>query len=259
MSEPTLDAPVWQRVTQEQCESTVFGRWCEELKTPARLHRKLWEWVYIMRVLETQGVLRDGAVGLGFGVGREPLAAAMAARGCTLLATDKLMPGWEEYYAHSVAELDNNGVCDPKVLVERVELREVDMREIPPDLGSFDFIWSSCAIEHLGSLEAGLDFVRETLPLLKPGGVAVHTTELNVRSDTSTLASGPIVLYREQDVFRFHRELTDGGFHAALNLTRGDGDLDERPNLAAGPGTDHLCHPIGGFVTTSFGMRIARQ
>ena len=37
--------------------------------------------------------------------------------------------------------------------------REVDMRAIPTDLRGFDFAWSSCALEHLGSLGAGMAFV----------------------------------------------------------------------------------------------------
>ena len=45
-----------------------------------------------------------------------------------------------------------------------------------PDIGRFDLIWSCCALEHLGSPEAGLKFVRHTLGLLEPGGVSVHTT-----------------------------------------------------------------------------------
>ena len=51
------------------------------------------------------------------------------------------------------------------------------MRDLPDDLGSFDFIWSSCSFEHLGSLGEGERFVLEALRFLKPGGVAVHTTE----------------------------------------------------------------------------------
>ena len=61
------------------------------------------------------------------------------------------------------------------------------MNAIPADLGRFDLIWSSCALEHLGSPKAGLEFVVRTLELLKPGGVSVHTTEieLTLRDDTA--------------------------------------------------------------------------
>ena len=58
-----------------------------------------------------------------------------------------------------------------------MRFRAVDMNDIPPDLRGFDFTWSSCALEHLGTLRAGADFVVEQMTCLRPGGVAVHTTE----------------------------------------------------------------------------------
>ena len=52
------------------------------------------------------------------------------------------------------------------------------MNDIAAELdGGFDFCWSICAFEHLGSIEQGLRFVERTGRLLKPGGVAVHTTD----------------------------------------------------------------------------------
>jgi hypothetical protein len=66
--------------------------------------------------------------------------------------------------------------------------------------GAYDFLWSSCALEHLGSLDAGLDFVVNAMDLLKPGGTAIHTTEFNLSSDDETLTSGPCVIYRRRDI-----------------------------------------------------------
>ena len=54
------------------------------------------------------------------------------------------------------------------------------MNAVPDDLGRFDLVWSSCALEHLGTPQAGLDFIMRTLDLLEPGGLAVHTTELEL-------------------------------------------------------------------------------
>ena len=71
---------------------------------------------------------------------------------------------------------------------------------MPDDLRGFDFTWSSCAFEHLGNLAAGCDFVVEQMRCLAPGGVAVHTTELNVSSDDRTVESGATVLYRRRDI-----------------------------------------------------------
>jgi hypothetical protein len=65
---------------------------------------------------------------------------------------------------------------------------------------SYDFLWSSCALEHLGSLDAGIDFIESSLPLLKVGGIAVHTTEYNVSSNAETVVNGPDVIYRQRDI-----------------------------------------------------------
>ena len=54
------------------------------------------------------------------------------------------------------------------------------MNHLPDDLRGFDFTWSSCALEHLGTLAAGADFVVAQMDCLRPGGVAVHTTEFLV-------------------------------------------------------------------------------
>jgi hypothetical protein len=82
-----------------------------------------------------------------------------------------------------------------------VNFRPVDMRDLRlPWDETFDFLWSSCSLEHLGSLEAGMDFVKQSTDLLKPGGVAVYTTEFNVSSNDETLTSGPLVVYRKRDV-----------------------------------------------------------
>ena len=90
----------------------------------------------------------------------------------------------------------------------RVTFRPVDMRSLGGiKKEQFDFLWSSCAFEHLGSLEAGADFVVQAMDLLKCGGIAVHTTEYNVSSDDDTLAVGPDVIYRKHDLEDLARRL----------------------------------------------------
>ena len=57
------------------------------------------------------------------------------------------------------------------------------MNAISPRYRDFDFCWSSCSLERLGSIEAGLNFIKASINTLKVGGVAVHTTEYNVSSN----------------------------------------------------------------------------
>src|SRR5207253_9140865 len=143
---------------------------------------------------------------VGFGVGREPVIPAFANLGVEVVATD-LEPdsrealGWVRSNQHAHGTVDDmlrQGVCDPDKFRELVSWRAVDMRSIPDDLRGFDFCWSVCSLEHLGTLAAGLDFIENSLKTLVPGGIAVHTTAFNVHSNEDTLETGPSVAYRER-------------------------------------------------------------
>lgn len=210
-------------------------------------HRKVWEHVVIAQCFLSR---RHGSA-LGLAVGRERLPAFFAQHDCLVLATDA--PEGGEW-----AATDQHATCssDPKV-----PFRAVDMRAIPHDLyGRFEFVWSSCALEHLGSLKAGHDFVLESVRCLRPGGLAVHTTEFNVSSNTSTLTSGESVLYRRQDIERMIDDLRAGGSMVEepsfyLGDDPMDWDVDEGPNYRQEP---HLKLRLGGFVTTSY-VIVARR
>jgi len=254
--EPTLVHPVWQRATQRQCESEHFLRWCEKFDVKPAMHRKLWEHVYIMRCLEEADMLGAGKRGLGFGVGKEQLVRTLVRHNCDIVATDYAAKGWSNWHASSLADL---GVEE---YAHRVELRQIDMREVPEDLrqGEFDFVWSSCAMKHLGSIPAGFDFVRASLQCLKPGGVAVHTTELCTSSNDKTLDKGGTVLYRARDMHEFFDELYAAGHDVSLNMTPGTGPCDIGIVSQFQKTDFHLNVKIQNqpFVTTSFGLYVRK-
>lgn len=232
---------------------------------PFLVHRKMWEWLFVCQALAERDMLRPGRRGLGFGVGREPLVALFAGRGCQLVATD-LDPahahaaGWTEAggeYAGDRAVLNQYGFCPPDAFDERVAYRYLDMTALPEDLGRFDFTWSSCAFEHLGDLAAGLRFIEAQLDYLAPGGVAVHTTELNVSSDDRTVEAGPTVLYRRRDVAQLVARLRDAGYRIRCDLRDGDTPADRHVDRP--PFTDtHLRVGFDEFVTTSLGLIVEK-
>lgn len=195
--QPTFSELKSQPCTHRQIVDPRCRAIAAEIDVKPVMHRKQWEWCFIIRALLDRGLVREGARGVGFGVGREPIVGALAARGCTLVATD--LPSaadgvavWHETQQHaaSFADLDPRNLCDPELLRARVAFRPLDMRAIPADLTGFDFCWSACAFEHLGTLTAGLEFVERSLAALRPGGTAVHTTEWNVSSNRHTVESG---------------------------------------------------------------------
>lgn len=220
--------------TQAQLSEPWFTRWCETLGEKPLAHRKLWEFAYIAEVLETLGMLEDGRRALGFGVGREPLVSAFAARGVEVVATD-LAPdarearGWalSDQHAFDVDSMLWPEVCDADTFRRLVSWQPVDMRAIPADLRGFDFCWSACSLEHLGTLDAGMEFVEKSIATLRPGGIAVHTTEFNVKSHDQTVESGPTVIYRPRDLLALKARLEAAGHEvAAFDFRPGDGLLD---------------------------------
>lgn len=233
-SEPCADEPLSSRL----CRQADFGRehaeWIQVLAERPVVFRKEWEHTAICRALDAAGMLRPGARGLGFGVGREPLVAAFAARGVSVVATDlstadARAASWASTNQHalSIEGLQHPGVCLPTTLADRVTVRAVDMTAIPNDLIGFDFVWSACAFEHLGSLEAGLAFVERAMDCLAPGGLAVHTTEFNLDSDDETAAAGHTVAYRRRDMAELERRLARKGHTMApFTIAPRDGVLD---------------------------------
>jgi hypothetical protein len=221
--------------TQAQLSEPWFEKWCAAAGEAPTVHRKSWEFAYIAEVLDSLGMLEPGRRGLGFGVGREPLISVFASLGVEVVATDldphaREAGGWLRSDQHADGGLEGMlrpGVCDPETFKKLVSWRAVDMRAIPADLQGFDFCWSTCALEHLGTLDYGLEFIERSLATLAPGGIAVHTTEFNLSSNDKTIESGPTVVYRERDILALVAHLEAAGHEvAALDLSRGEGLLD---------------------------------
>lgn len=249
--------------THRQLQSDAFRAWAVRMgENPDKIHRKSWEWCYIAQALEERDMLRPGRRGLGFAVGQEPLTALFASRGCHVLATDldagkAQQAGWVESQQHAsrLEDLNHRGICPADQFRQRVRFRTVDMNRLPADLGEFDFVWSSCSIEHLGSLRAGQRFMLNMTRHLKPGGVAVHTTEYNVSSDQNTLKTGSSVLFRRRDLHALRALLESLGHEVApADFDTGQSPADQHVDEPPYTHSPHLKLRIGPFVSTSFGV-----
>ncbi len=259
-------ASPWYRNQEEQLKIRQIYSWHSAAEIDF-VNRKFWEWCAIAQVLDERGKLRVGSQGLGFAVGTEPLSAFFASRGCGVLATDlaaeESSPGWIERNEHasSLNNLFFPQLIDADEFGQKVSFRPADMRNLAGLPGGHDFIWSSCALEHLGTLEAGMEFVVESAKLLREGGVAVHTTEFNVRSRWRTVVEGPNVIYRRSDLKKLSRTLSREGFKLApLEFDTGshqyDREYDRPPYMQ--PGKRHVKLEIDGFVATSFMLIVER-
>lgn len=233
----TASAPVGGTTASRLCrEAEITAPWYRELAALAgdrpMANRKQWEHLATAQALRDLGCLAPGKRGLGFGVGREPLPALFAGMGAEIIATD--LPsgagasGWSASGQHCDApeDLHRPTACTLADFRRLVTYRPLDMTRIPEELhDAFDFTWSSCALEHLGSLEAGLRFIIDQARCLKPGGWAVHTTEFNVLSPRDTWMTGGTVAYRASDL----QALATACRRAGLELTHLDLDPGNRP------------------------------
>jgi hypothetical protein len=284
---PGFGRVVSQATSAAQFTHPDYHGWADVLGEPdvsRRFNRKIWEWAYILQAARQSGVLEAGRRAVGFGVGNEPVPAVLARHGLFVIATDQVADagdegtdgdaGWQAtgqwaqtgQLLSGIEGLRRPEIVPDETLADLVRTRRVDMNAVPDDLGPCDLTWSSCALEHLGSPEHGLRFVRRTASLLAPGGVAVHTTELELTERSITADYGHLACYRPADLRALADDLIADGFEIELNFHVPVDSPEDRwisvvllhgPELAAGE-LSHLKVTIGDSVITSFGLLIRR-
>ncbi len=251
--------------TQEMLESDLFRAWTQEIRHDFRMHRKIWEFCYIAQALFERGFIKAGSRGLGFAVGQEPLPALFAKNGCKIVATDLAIDqardkGWVDSNQHASAldDLNRMKICPEDLFRENVSFQPVDMIKIPAELTGFDFIWSSCSLEHLGSIAQGICFINNSLRCLRPGGVAVHTTEFNCSSNETTIENGPSVLFRQKDFEIIADILRFQGHEIELDFSPGKKPLDLYVDKPPYTLDKHIKLEFEGYASTSFGLIIRK-
>jgi hypothetical protein len=239
---------------------------CKKIKEIPRYHRKQWEYCYIYQGLFERGVLKPGKIGLGFGVGKEPLVSAFASHGCKIVATDLNAEDprsltWYSTNEHSknIQDLNERKICDSLEFEKLVIYENVDMNNINIRYANeYDFTWSSCAFEHLGSLENGKQFLLNQMKCLRPGGIAIHTTEFNVSSNINTIDNNDTVIYRKRDVEEIVRELNNLDYNVEIDYTLGSGQIETCVDIPPYHSDKHLRLELMGYVTTSIGLIIEK-
>lgn len=230
-------------------------------------HRKNWEWAFIIAVLEKAGMLREGKCGLGFAVGQEPLPSYFASKGVKILATDLWEVNdadrwYENQNLHGNKQVLNQyGICGEEQFDKNVQIQNVNMNAIPDDIGKYDFCWSACAVEHVGNLALGKEFLIKQMEILKSGGIAVHTVEFNVSSNTDTIEEGDTAIFRQCDIEEIAASVNQHGGKMVCSFKRGNrvGDhfVDTPPYYHTNP-KYHLHLDIGGYNCTSYGIVIRK-
>ncbi|HEX3535496.1 MAG TPA: class I SAM-dependent methyltransferase [Stellaceae bacterium] len=258
--------------TQHDFDTDWLVFWCNELRTAPIYHRKIWELCFVAQVLFADGLLTPGRRGLGFGCGEEPLPSLFAKYGARVTATDldSERPEAEVWrmtaqHAAAVETLRRADICPDRELLDNIEFVPVDMNAIPPEFErQFDFCWSTCALEHLGTLANGLAFIEKSVKTLKPYGLAVHTTEFTF-NDGETIDNHPIVLYQRRHFEELANRLRANGHEVVdFDFSPGSGVMDRfidlppfRDNALIGP--QHYAHLkllFDSYTCTSIGIII---
>lgn len=275
-SSPSSARLGWRASTQADIESEWAAYWSAQLGIRPLYHRKVWELAYVLQSMSSFGKIQPGMRGLGFGCGEEPIPSYLAAQGVEVVATD-LPPdhvdavNWRSTAQHA-ASLDkiwSRHLVDKETFHRHVSLDYVDMNAIPEKFEDFDFCWSICAFEHVGSIEKGLSFIENSMKVLKPGGVSIHTTEFNFQ-EGPTIDNWSTVLFQKKHFEDLASRLTTSGHKVeSISFDIGNGALDrfidlppygplpsEWQNINDFPA--HLKLSVDGFPCTCYGIVIEK-
>lgn len=226
---------------------------CNEINEESRFHRKQWEFFVISREILKHFNTIEGKNGLGFAVGQEILLEYFVKKGAKIIGTDLDINNanasdWKNTNQH-LSNFNLRGIVDKNIFDNSFTMDYVDMNNIPKKYlnSKFDFIWSSCALEHLGSIKNGLDFIKNSLGCLKSGGIAVHTTEYNLLSETEHCDHKYSSIYSKHDLLTLKNELELLGYKVLpINFNRENNPINnyvDTPNYCDGKSVK-LCEEI---------------
>lgn len=267
--QPSLSHPSSQLCTSNQITSKTYAYWCKLLQSPPRFSRKQWEFVFILQALKHHHKLKSGNYGLGFGCGKEQLPAVFANFHCKILATDQfaekaVASGWKKssQYSSNLQDLyeSSKHIISKPLFTKSVKYKNIDMNNIPISLhNQFDFIWSACALEHLGSIKHGIKFILNSMKCLKKGGIAVHTTEFNLSSLEDTLNTKECCIFRLKDIHLLIDMIGKKGYKVRpVNLNSGNLFVDKHVDLPPYNFSPHLKLLLDKYITTSIGIIVER-
>lgn len=245
-----------------------FRDYCIAAGELFNLHRKSWEHYAIFDALRSADKLQADRSGIGWGVGPEKLPSVFAARGVNVYATDQLPSEQTQPWSDSgLAILNQYGLCPSDEFARRVTFGYADMNEPASwgDVGGrvrgyYDFCWSSCALDHLGTIEKGLQFILNSLDVLRPGGMAAHTTEYNVSSDNATLDSSGVVFFRRRDMAALEERVkAHGCTMQPFDPNKGNTQIDKFVDRHPYTNDCHLKLKSSGYVVTSVIVIISKD
>lgn len=249
--QPSFERPDSQLATAAQMYEDSFAPWSAHFRGEPEMDRKVWEYAYILQAITVYAQPGPGKRGLAFGSGKEIIPSILASKGCEIVVTDYVPDvsdrGWE---ARGLNDLHFPDIIGADQFERLVKFKHQDMNHIEDDLKDFDFIWSTGSLEHIGGHLNGLEFIENAMKCLKPGGIAVHTTEFTVSSDIRGRDHPDLSFYCRKDIESLATKLIDAGHFIALNFNRGNTLADNHVEVAPyGAGQNLNVHFLSHVIT----------
>lgn len=144
----------------------------------APFHRKGWEFAQAIYGLRKLKSLPPDAVALGVGSGHERILYFLANRIAKVIATDLYEGDFAEKEASPIMLHTPEMFAPFHYRKGHLEVLTMDARKLDFPSSTFDIVFSFSSIEHFGGHREAVMALREMFRVLKPGGVAVVTTEL---------------------------------------------------------------------------------
>lgn len=145
-----------------------------------REYRKDWEVAMAVRALRDHGALRPDAEILGVAAGLELTTFVLTNEVRRVFATDLYLGDrWR-------STADKRMLIDPTVFAavpwkrRRLVVQHMDARDLQYDDQTFDGVFSSSSLEHVGSTADARRVLEEMCRVLRPGGVVSMSTELRL-------------------------------------------------------------------------------
>lgn len=254
---PTLEFPVSQLCTARQTAEPLFGEWARRLGLSAASTLEQWQSIYILRALDSYGMLQPGALGVGLGVETGPLPAEMAARDISVVATrinGVSQTGTDDAdRPHAMLEsLQRPAICEPTIFATNVSCREIGLRPLPKDLVNFDFAWSVDVMAGIGTIAAGLQMIEDVMACLRPGGIAIHVVPYRLGRGSRTIEEGGRVLFRRIDVERL------GVLLISRNIEVAQIKIHDVDAITADEGSEWCVPPFDTFDVSALGIIIRK-
>lgn len=146
--------------------------------------RKDWEIEMALRTLRNFGAVHENAVILGVGAAKERTIYDLSNEVERVFATDLyLAPGqwhnWlpKDFLIDPARHKPEGTTCKPR----RIVPQHADMRNLPYEDNTFDGVFSSSSIEHIGSFEDIAQAAREIARVVKPGGIISIASEWKLK------------------------------------------------------------------------------